>query len=675
MSSDQNISDHLVHELMYENDELDRTVIYDSQNVDAPMDLGQTATTPKTAKRRVDELGDTNDEDAPINKISRTGHDRQWNFNGKPMHVYIKGIGFNLATEGKKRLGNLQAEVNDHFRQANKIEYRHWRIQGDYIRITCQNEQQVETLMSIKQLFMKPVDISLAWSVTRNTVPKPYKKQFMVFGIPADIPFDTVIADNNCTGRRLPDKNGVYSAIITPNNENVEFIVVGGMLRRKMVTYYPRPMQCSNCWAYGHSRHNCGNRPTCEFCGIRGHAITECHGVPAGKQPKCVNCHGSHKATDKTCPTLTDNKTIKKISIDENLSYKDARVKWLNNNQHNNQPVNNTVHTESTDTRYRDMATRKPTLLAKDDVTISKNILCSILENIQVLNLVVQNLFAAQIPYAEDMIPIYAALSQHLERNTSILFDNSITTSEDFQTLSARMRAKCQNMTDAVDAYLDGAVDIETVRQNAWQDDTSAAGISDRSATSIKTSETEKGPKKSTNKIKTSTPPPTLNNSTQQQQRNVNMQQTSITNRQQHTTNAETHLANTQAADMSEPIHPPTGTITTTAAQPTNVGTTLSENNRHNSYNTMASSSNLNANAIPFNDQTLEQTQMMGNYPLCFMIPPNNNFSMVPMPLYPQIPNPTNIPNQQWHQNLQPTYPVMGYFPAPGGSYHTQNAK
>ena len=49
------------------------------------------------------------------------------------MHVYIKGVGFNLATEGKKRLGNPQIEVNDHFRQANKIEYRHWRIQGDYI--------------------------------------------------------------------------------------------------------------------------------------------------------------------------------------------------------------------------------------------------------------------------------------------------------------------------------------------------------------------------------------------------------------------------------------------------------------------------------------------------------------------------------------------------------------
>ena len=88
--------------------------------------------------------------------------------------------------------------------------------------------------MGIKQLFNKSVDISLAWSVTHNNAPKLFKKQLIVFGKPADIHFDTVMTDNNCTGRRLPDKNGVYSAIITPDNENQEYnILVGGMMRRK----------------------------------------------------------------------------------------------------------------------------------------------------------------------------------------------------------------------------------------------------------------------------------------------------------------------------------------------------------------------------------------------------------------------------------------------------------
>ena len=69
-------------------------------------------------------------------------------------------------------------------------------------------------------------------------------------------------------------------------------------------------------------------------------------------------------------------------------------------------------------------------------------------------------------------------------------------------------------MTNAVDAYLEGGADIETVRQNAWQDDVSSLGIPDRSATSVKTSEPEQGPKKPTNKPKTSTPSTKLKNLT-----------------------------------------------------------------------------------------------------------------------------------------------------------------
>ena len=56
-------SDQLDYELSDEIHELDRTTVYDSQHFNAPMDLGLIATTSQTFKRKVDELGDTNDDD------------------------------------------------------------------------------------------------------------------------------------------------------------------------------------------------------------------------------------------------------------------------------------------------------------------------------------------------------------------------------------------------------------------------------------------------------------------------------------------------------------------------------------------------------------------------------------------------------------------------------------
>ena len=58
--------------------------------------------------------------------------------------------------------------------------------------------------------------------------------------------------------------------------------------------YKPRPMQCFNCFSFGHPSRFCKNNKICMKCSAADHG--ECN-----RDLKCVNCNLNHKATDKTC--------------------------------------------------------------------------------------------------------------------------------------------------------------------------------------------------------------------------------------------------------------------------------------------------------------------------------------------------------------------------------------
>lgn len=59
----------------------------------------------------------------------------------------------------------------------------------------------------------------------------------------------------------------------------------------------PRPLQCRNCWRFGHSANACRSSLRCANCG-GAHAASNCQ----VDNCRCCLCDGAHTATDNSCP-------------------------------------------------------------------------------------------------------------------------------------------------------------------------------------------------------------------------------------------------------------------------------------------------------------------------------------------------------------------------------------
>ena len=88
----------------------------------------------------------------------------------------------------------------------------------------------------------------------------------------------------------------------------------------KVETYYPNPLRCYKCQAFGHHSDKCRSKARCLTCGSREH---ESEGCTA--QPCCANCQGDHRANSPACPRWKLEKQVLKVKIDEDISIREAR--------------------------------------------------------------------------------------------------------------------------------------------------------------------------------------------------------------------------------------------------------------------------------------------------------------------------------------------------------------
>lgn len=99
-----------------------------------------------------------------------------------------------------------------------------------------------------------------------------------------------------------------------------------GFIRCRTRPYYPSPMQCFSCWAFGHTRSRCNSSPICGRC-AQNHAFEPEHPCIAAKY--CKKCESSdHGVGDRSCPEYIKEGDIQRIRVDSNLSYAAARRKY-----------------------------------------------------------------------------------------------------------------------------------------------------------------------------------------------------------------------------------------------------------------------------------------------------------------------------------------------------------
>lgn len=109
--------------------------------------------------------------------------------------------------------------------------------------------------------------------------------------------------------------------------------------------YVQRVVQCLKCLRYGHLSTQCKGVERCSHCG-ENHDSNNCE---SAESAHCILCKGNHSATNRNnCPEFTKQKYIKNIMGTENLSYKDALLKYKNSYSHAVQVNLNSVQNDGT---------------------------------------------------------------------------------------------------------------------------------------------------------------------------------------------------------------------------------------------------------------------------------------------------------------------------------------
>lgn len=127
-----------------------------------------------------------------------------------------------------------------------------------------------------------------------------------------------------CKGRGN-DKVGTTSVILTCEGTDFPETVKFGLLRIRTRAYYPLPLQCYNCYGYGHGKKDCKGKTRCRVCsGV--HAI----GDKCEAKAFCSNCRGNHQPTNRKCPTYVKEAGILKLRTDLGVSFRDARKVYNN---------------------------------------------------------------------------------------------------------------------------------------------------------------------------------------------------------------------------------------------------------------------------------------------------------------------------------------------------------
>lgn len=92
-----------------------------------------------------------------------------------------------------------------------------------------------------------------------------------------------------------------------------------GPLRIRTTKYYPMVKHCKNCQCVGHITDSCKDKKRCYKC--CGSHIA----VPCPRDWYCGNCGGAHKAGDKKCLVMKQERDIIKIMVDRDIRAKKAR--------------------------------------------------------------------------------------------------------------------------------------------------------------------------------------------------------------------------------------------------------------------------------------------------------------------------------------------------------------
>lgn len=139
------------------------------------------------------------------------------------------------------------------------------------------------------------------------------EKLGVVYGVPSDVTCDELAAISGAKAVRrltpvnMQDSEQPFTALLTFDGDMPPSVQITSFMKLRVQNYMPRPMQCTNCMMYGHTRTRCKNQLVCVYCSLRGHSKNDCASRDQPNKCKCINCKGTHEATSHLCSKYQDN--------------------------------------------------------------------------------------------------------------------------------------------------------------------------------------------------------------------------------------------------------------------------------------------------------------------------------------------------------------------------------
>ena len=130
----------------------------------------------------------------------------------------------------------------------------------------------------------------------------------------------TSIGVERCMKGKVGAKTPTHTLFLTFSKPDLPKELSIGYLKVKVSLYVRDPLQCYNCFKFGHPKHKCkATKVVCGKCGYDAHEGSCPH------PPKCSNCKGDHPPTSKKCPTFVYNKNIKTLMAENKIGFNEAK--------------------------------------------------------------------------------------------------------------------------------------------------------------------------------------------------------------------------------------------------------------------------------------------------------------------------------------------------------------
>lgn len=120
------------------------------------------------------------------------------------------------------------------------------------------------------------------------------------------------------------EKENTATVILTIDGTRMPEHVDVGYLRCRTRPYYPAPMLCFQCFAFGHTSKKCQQKEqTCGQC-AKTHIIMK--GERCSAAPFCPRCNtNSHSISSRNCPVYKTEDAIQRIRVDKGITYPAAK--------------------------------------------------------------------------------------------------------------------------------------------------------------------------------------------------------------------------------------------------------------------------------------------------------------------------------------------------------------